>query len=265
MKNDQSSQTVVRLDRDGPLATLTVDHPPMNVWTEEVLAQTVDALAALRREPPRGLLIRAAGEMSSAGADVAFFARADQADAAPRTARYLQEITQAVEQLPCPTVAAIHGLCLTAGFEIALACDLVVASRSTKIGLVEAAIGLTPLLGGTQRLAARVGVARAAEIVMSAKIYDAEQLATWGAINRVYDDDGFAEAATRFASRIAQGPTQAHAATKAVLAAFGEGGVPAADRALPDIAARLWATEDLRTGVASFLEHGPGNATFTGR
>lgn len=255
----------VRIERSDDLATLTVENPPMNVWTEPVLEAAIDAVAELRADPPRGLLVRAAGAMTSAGADVAFFGASDSAQAGPRTARYLSRITEPVAELPCPTVAAIHGLCLTAGFEIALACDLIVAARSTKIGLVEAAIGLTPLLGGTQRLAARVGTGRTAELVMTARIYDADELAAWGAINRVYDDEAFEEASRKFATRLAQGPTRAHAATKAVLRAVAEGGTPAADAALPGVAAELWDTEDLRTGISSFLEHGPGKARFAGR
>ena len=96
-----------------------------------------------------------------------------------------------VEELPLPTVFAAHALCLTAAFELSLACDLLLAAESARFGLVETVVGLTPAMGGTQRLAERAGPARARELVMTGALYDAATLERWNVVNRVLPDDGF--------------------------------------------------------------------------
>jgi enoyl-CoA hydratase/carnithine racemase len=162
-------------------------------------------------------------------------------------------------------VFAAHALCLTASFEISLACDLLLAAESAKFGLVERVVGLTPSMGGPQRLVERAGPARARELVYTGAIFDAETLAGWNVVNRVLPDEGFDAAARAFAMDLATGPTVAHAATKRIVRAALEGGVPAADAIVPEVAGALFDTEDLKGAVASFLEQGPGKATFAGR
>ena len=160
---------------------------------------------------------------------------------------------------------AAHALTLTAAFELSLACDLIVASPKAKFGLVEKVVGLTPSMGGTQRLAERAGPARARELVMTGELFDAATLERWNVVNRVWPDEGFDERARDFARRLADGPTRAHAATKAIVRAQLDGGVLRADHLVPRIAGDLFATEDLQNAVESFLSEGPGKATYTGR
>ncbi len=170
-----------------------------------------------------------------------------------------------LEALEIPTLALVHGLCLTAGLEIALGCDIIWAERSSKFGLVEAVVGLTPGAGGTQRMAERAGPGRAREFVMTGGLYDAEVLERWGVVNRVVDDGTVHEKGMRFAHRLATGPTKAHAATKRIVRAYCEGGVDRADEVTPEQFAELFATEDLKGAVKTFLEEGPGKATFKGK
>ena len=117
-----------------------------------------------------------------------------------------------LEELPLPTVFAAHALCLTAAFELALGCDLLLAAESARFGLVETVVGLTPAMGGTQRLAERAGPARAREFVMTGGLYDAATLERWNVVNRVLPDEGFDEAARAFAlgagRRARRGPTR---------------------------------------------------------
>jgi enoyl-CoA hydratase len=159
----------------------------------------------------------------------------------------------------------VHGLCLTAGFELSLGCDMIWAAESAQFGLVEIVVGLTPLMGGTQRVAERAGPARARELVMSGGLYSAETLERWNVVNRVLPDDQLQEKALRFAQRLAGGPTVANAATKRVVRAFLDEGVRGADARMGEIGAPLFGTEDLQRAVESFLEHGPGKADFEGR
>ena len=125
-----------------------------------------------------------------------------------------------LEALEIPTLSLLHGVCLTWGLEIALGTDIIWASEYARIGLVEANVGLTPGAGGTQRLAQRAGVARAAEFVFTAGFYEAATLHSWGVVNRVVANDDLTAEGMEFARRLAAGPTKAHAATKAILRAF---------------------------------------------
>jgi enoyl-CoA hydratase len=251
-----------RLERDGNLGVLVIDQPPLNLFGRHLVA---DMLAALDDAGgARALLVRAEGDVFTGGADVNVFDGLSVSDAETFT-RELLAITHRIESLPFPTLASVHGLCLTAGLELSLACDMIWAAESAKFGLVEAVIGLTPLMGGTQRVAERAGPARAREFVMSAGLYDAATLERWNVVSRVLPDDELAEKSLRFARRLADGPTQAHAATKRVVRAFLDEGVRGADGRAPRIGASLFGTEDLQRAVRSFLEEGPGKATFEGR
>ncbi len=211
----------------------------------------------------RGLLIRANGRAVSGGVDVHLFEPLTPESGAALW-RSLFELIHQLESLPVPTVFAAHALCLTAAFEVSLACDLLLAAESAKFGLVEIVVGLTPSMGGPQRLAERAGPARARELVYTGELYDAATLERWNVVNRVLPDDGFAEAAREFALRLANGPTRAHAATKAIVATQVAAGTRAADAVTPQLSGALFGTDDLRNAVASFLRDGPGKATYTG-
>lgn len=256
--------TTVRLDRDGGLAVLTIDSPPLNLYTAELQHELGEAIGELEATPPRAVLVRAEGKIVSGGVDVSLFdAQSTAADAKLLFDRMLA-IPDRIAALPVPTVFAAHGLCLTWAFEVAVACDIILASEKAKFGLVERVVGLTPTMGGTQRLAARAGVGRAKEFVMTGATYDAATLERWNVVNRVLPVEGFDEAAREFANDLAHGPTRAHAATKKVLEHFEHGGVAEANEHITTIAATLFDTEDLRGAVKSFLTDGPGKATFTG-
>ena len=256
--------SLVRSERDGPLAIVTLDHPPLNLFTRGLMDDLRDAVSELSASPPRGVLFRAEGKVVSGGVDVHLFDGLSGAQGSELW-RELLELIHVVEELPCPTVFAAHGLCLTAAFELSLACDLLLAAQSARFGLVETVVGLTPAMGGTQRLADRAGPARARELVMTGELYEAATLERWNVVNRVLPDAGFAEAAQDFARRLADGPTRAHAATKAIVAAAVTGGARAADERVPELAGALFDTEDLKAAVRSFLTEGPGRATYSGR
>lgn len=252
----------VELDRSG-LAILTIDAPPLNLYTAELQEELSDTIAVLERDEPRAALIRAEGKVVSGGVDVSLFDT--QSGEAKALFDAMLSLPDRIAALPFPTVFAAHGLCLTWAFEIAVACDIILAAERAKFGLVERVVGLTPAMGGTQRLAARAGVGRAKEFVMTGAIYDAATMERWNVVNRVFPDDVFEAEARAFATDLAEGPTQAYRATKRVLDHFSHGGVPEANEHVTTIAAELFDTEDLRNAVKSFLTEGPGKATFTGR
>jgi enoyl-CoA hydratase len=254
----------VRLEGDGALAVVTLDKPPLNLFDRPLLDDLRAAVDDVAADPPRGLLFRADGRAVSGGVDVHLFDGLT-VDEAATLWRELLDLVHTVEELPLPTVFAAHALCLTAAFELSLGCDLLLAAESARFGLVETVVGLTPAMGGTQRLAERAGPARAREFVMTGELYDAATLERWNVVNRVLPDDGFDAAARDFARKLAEGPTRAHAATKAIVRAQVDGGARAADERVPELAGDLFATEDLKGAVRSFLDKGPGHATYRGR
>ena len=244
---------------------LTLDSPPLNLFDQRMIDDVRAAVEDVAAEPPRALLIRAEGRAVSGGVDVHVFDGLTPEQGSALWDELLGMIDQ-LERLPAPIVFAAHALTLTAAFEIALACDLIVASPKAKFGLVEKVVGLTPSMGGTQRLAERAGSGRARQFVMTGELFGAEELERWGVVNTIFPAEEFDAALAALAAELAAGPTKAHAMTKHILRRFREGGLPAADEAIRTEAADLFATEDLQNAVKTFLEHGgPGHANFEGR
>ncbi len=149
--------TPVRVERAGGLAVVTFDSPPLNLYDDALAGALEQAVAELEASSPRAVLFRADGRVVSGGVDVSVFAALETSADAARLFDGLVGLARRVERLPCPTVFAAHALCLTWAFELALACDLILAAESASFGLVERVIGLTPAMGGTQRLAERAG------------------------------------------------------------------------------------------------------------
>lgn len=258
MTNVLPEGSPLRMTMDGPLAVLTIDNPPKNLFDVAMWDAWKEALRWLGAHPPRALLIRAEGTTVSAGVDVEVFRRMPADEAESFWAEQLAT-TRTLERLPFPTVFAAHSLTLTAAFELALACDLIVATASARFGLVERVVGFTPAMGGTQRLAERAGPGRAREAVMTGRLYRATTLERWGVVNEIFGLATFQADATQYAMDLATGPTIAHAATKRVVSHYLAGGTRAADEALPGIAAGVVRSDDHRTSVAAFLAEGPNH------
>jgi enoyl-CoA hydratase len=247
------------------LTVLTLDSPPLNLFDRRMMDDLAAAIAEVAAAPPRALLIRAEGRAVSGGVDVKIFDGLTPEQGSRLWTEGMRPV-EAVEALPCPVVFAAHALTLTAAFELALGCDLIVAAPKASFGLVETVVGLTPSLGGTQRLAERAGSGRARQFVMSGGVFGAEEMERWGVVNEIFPAEEFDQRSRALAEGLAAGPTKAHAMTKHILKRFREGGIPAADEAVQTEAAELFASEDLKRAVKTFLEHGgPGHATFEGR
>ncbi|MGW4241975.1 enoyl-CoA hydratase/isomerase family protein [Nocardia sp. NPDC004722] len=244
-------------------AILTIAHGPLNLFDKALLDALAVDLAELSANPPRALLVRAEGKLVSGGVDVHVFDGLSEQEGAQLWQTLFAQIIHPLEALPCPVIFAAHSLTLTAAFEMALACDIILAAPKAKFGLVETVVGLTPSMGGPQRLAERAGSGRAREFVMTGDTYPAATMAEWGVVNAIHEDvDTEARA---LLARLADGPTRAHAATKAIIEAWRSGGVAHADSVTPEVSGQLFGTEDLKNAVRSFLEVGPGKATYTGK
>jgi enoyl-CoA hydratase/carnithine racemase len=262
---EAKTKAPIRLERDGNVAAIVLANPPLNLFGDDAWTALVSCIEEVEGSDARALVWRAEGEIFTGGVDVNSFKRVREQGDAGDAFGSLIPVVRRLEELPIPTLALVHGLCLTAGLEISLGCDMIWASESAKFGLVEAVVGLTPGAGGTQRMAERAGPARAAEFVMSGGLYDAATLERWNVVNRVVPDDQLLEKGMKFTRKLADGPTVAHGATKRIIRAYRAGGADGADRVTPDAFAELFASEDLKNALESFLTEGPGKARFEGR
>ena len=258
----------IRIERDGDVAVMVLEDPPLNLYSDRTYEALRACIEELEGSDARCLVWRAEGKLFTGGVDVHVFERMLEGGGGELGGSLLYgsllEPVRRIEKLPIPTLALVHGTCLTWGLEIALGMDMIWAEESAKFGLFEARLGLTPGAGGTQRIAQRAGPGRAAEFVMTADLYDAATLHDWGVVNRVVPDDALLAEGLAFAQRLASGPTRAHAITKRIIHAYKTGGVEEADRLTPDITGTLFQTKDLQNAVRTFLAEGPGKATFEG-
>lgn len=258
-----SSTAAVKFDLDGALGVLTLQHAPHNLLGPALIDGVTDALAEAEKSDVRAVLIKSALKHFSAGADLAMFKEIMKGG--DRLARSPEAFLETLTTFPVPIVAAVHGVCVGGGFELALACDYIIAARSSVIGSVEATLGINPLMGAVQRQVEAAGSLRAKEMSMLGRRYDAETLERWNMINQVVDDDKFLEAAHGVAMELANGPTLAHKATKQLARIAANEGVHAADKVMEEMQKTFWTSQDLKIGVDSLMKNGPGKAKFVGR
>lgn len=251
------------MDMDGAVAILTMQHKPYNLLDKELSFELIKGLEWARQQRARAVVVRSGLRHFSAGADL------DEMVEAARKSDVLDwqpvDVLRAFDEHPAPIVASVHGVCVGGGFEVALASDLVIAAQSAKIGSVEVTVGLHPLMGAVQRLTQRAGAARAKEMTLLGRRYDAATLERWNVINRVVPDEQLDTAALVLAQELAHGPSVANAATKQLVNIAVSDGVAAADDAMCDLQRPIFRSADFFSGVASYNENGVGMATFEGR
>ena len=252
--------TAIVYGTNGPLAVITMTHEPHNLLGPDLMQPLLAALQRASSEHARAVLLKSGLRHFCAGADLALFETRNGSETFDAVATL-----RAFEEYPLPVVCAVHGLCLGGGLELALACDYLVAARSARLGSVEATIGLHPLMGAVQRVAQRAGALRAKEMAMLGRRYDPDTLAAWGLVNLVVDDEDLDATAHAIGLELANGPTVAHTATKALVSVAVNDGVAAADEAMRVVQQPIWTSQDLAEGLRSFGANGPGAARFVGR
>jgi len=253
----------VAFTQDGSLGTITLRNPPMNQIGEQLIGDLIAAIEQAEQAGLRALILKGDGDAFSAGAEVDVFVGRGAEEMRPLIATFL-DLGSRIESLPFPTLAVAHGTCMAGGLELALFCDLIWAAEGTIVGLPESSLGIVPLAGGIERVAARGGLGRARSIALGGGLYKAEEFAAWGIIDRVLPAAELEEKAQRYARKLAAGPTLAYAAVKDIAAAYTRSGIPGADERLLDAAVGLFDTVDAEEGIRSFLESGPGHAVFRG-
>jgi len=255
----------VRVETDQAVATIRLARPPMNALN----AQVQDEIAAAAEQVAADETIRAAviygGEkVFAAGAEIKEMAEASYGRMATDTRR-LQAAFTAVARIGKPVVAAITGYALGGGLELALCADFRVAGESAQAGQPEILLGVIPGAGGTQRLPRLIGPARAKDIIFTGRFVGAQEALAIGLVDKVVPDAEVYDAARALVTRYASGPALAlRAAKQAIDDGLGVDLATGLEIERLNFAA-LFATEDQRTGMRSFVENGPGKATFAGR
>jgi enoyl-CoA hydratase/carnithine racemase len=255
----------VTLEVDGGIGTIRLDRPPMNALNvqlqDELRAAAQDAS---EHDEIAAVVLHGGPKVFAAGADVKEMATWTQADMVRRSVALQASIT-AVARIPKPVVAAVTGYALGGGCELALAADFRVCGDNARLGQPEILLGIIPGAGGTQRLPRLVGPARAKDLIFTGRFVDAAEALAIGLVDQVVPPDDVLDAARALAARFVAGPALALRAAKEAVDAGLEVDLATGLEIERAQFCGLFATADRSAGMASFLEHGPGRAEFTGR
>jgi len=251
----------VKYEIDGAVGVVTLAKLPHNLLDDALLEDLMTAYENVVAEGARAILLRSSMRHFCVGAALQTFGTTSVTHTnKERVARLLD----VMENIPVPTVAALNGGVLGGGVEIALTCDMILAADTAYLGQVEVAVGLHPLLGGTQRLVQRAGVARAKEISMMGRRHTPEAFERWGIINLVVPEEELAASSMSWARQLAAGPTKIIAGIKTLANEAARHGTAAADARQVEINNMIWNTGDRKRGIDAFFTTGPGTAVYKG-
>ena len=238
------------------IATITLNRPEaLNAFSKEVVSEVLQALEDIRSdESVRVVILTGAGEKAfSAGADIKAMIGMN-ASKARELSLMGEKLCLALENLEKPVIAALNGYALGGGLEVAMSCDLRIASEDSRMGQTEINIGLIPGWGGTQRLTRLVGRTKAKEMVFTGKMIDAKTAEQVGIVNMVVPADKFREAVRQFALELALKAPVAIKVAKALIDKGAEIGLDSALALEREGFGVVASTEDLQEGVNAFTE-----------
>jgi enoyl-CoA hydratase len=244
------------------VAVLRLDNPKVNALSIEMLRQIEGAARALIDDPPGAVVVTGGDRVFAAGADISEFGGPDDAR---RVGTAFMSALDCVSSIPRATIAAVSGYALGGGCELALACDFRVASDRATFGQPEVLLGIIPGGGGTQRMARLVGPARTKDIVFTGRQVGAEEALAIGLVDRLVPHERLHDEAVAYAAELAGGAVVAQGLAKRAIDRGLDINLKAGVDLEHELFVEVFATDDATIGVASFREHGPGKATFTGR
>jgi enoyl-CoA hydratase/carnithine racemase len=255
----------VRLEVDEGVATLRLDRPKMNALNaqmqEEIRAAATEASA---RDDVKAVVVYGGERVFAAGADVKEMAEMSYVDMVDRSGR-LQSSFSSVAAIPKPVVAAVTGYALGGGCELALCADVRFAADDAVLGQPEILLGIIPGAGGTQRLTRLVGPSRAKDIIFTGRFVKADEALAIGLVDRVVPAAQVYDEAVAWARQFTCAASYAVRAAKESIDQGLEVDLQTGLAIERQQFAALFATDDRRIGMTSFVEQGPGKAEFTGR
>jgi len=247
--------------RDDGVAVVTLANGKVNPLSRELLGELHQAADELAADLPGAVVITGGDRIFAAGADISQFGGPEEA---AEIGPLFHDAIGAFSALPRFVIAAVSGYALGGGCELALGCDYRIASEKAVFGQPEILLGIIPGGGGTQRLARVVGPSKAKEMCLTGRQVKADEALRIGLADEVVPPDELHDRAFALAAEVAKGALQAQAITKRLI----DGGLSTSlDVGLAlerDGFVEVFGTDDSQIGVASFLEHGPGKAEFTG-
>lgn len=249
-----SDQKVVELAIDEGVGVITINNPPVNALTLDVRSQLKDVLQEVEQNKDiRAIVVTGAGpKCFVAGADIKDFP--NQFEVGPReNATIYKKMFSYLENTPRPVIAALNGLALGGGLELALSCDLRIADEKAKFGLTEVTLGLVPGLGGTQRLARLVGPAKAKELLFTGKMVKADEAMQLGLVNQVVPNGEALNEALKLAKKLAKGAGVAIGCDKYLVNKGLELNLEEALELEMQYVEKVFKTEDLREGLDAFI------------
>jgi enoyl-CoA hydratase/carnithine racemase len=250
---------------DDGVGEITLSRPPVNALSGPVARELTGVVDEVRDdERVRAVVVWGGDRVFAAGADIKEMGELDSIQMQRHIAAFQDALTR-LEQLPLISIAAITGYALGGGCELALACDLRVCAADAQLGQPEILLGVIPGAGGTQRLPRLIGAGRAKELIYSGRFVGAEEALRIGLVTEVVPREEVHGRATEIARGYASGPTVALAAAKFAVQNGLEADLTSGLHIERQAFAALFATEDQRIGMRSFVEHGPGKAKFVGR
>jgi enoyl-CoA hydratase len=248
--------------RPDGVALVRLDRPKMNALSRELLSQLSAVASELSMDPPGAVVIWGGERIFAAGAEITELR--GPAEAAEVTGSFHAAL-DAVAAIPRATIAAICGFALGGGCELALACDFRVAADKAKLGQPEMLLGIIPGGGGTQRLPRLIGPARAKDLILTGRQVGTDEAERIGLVDRVVPSADVLETALSWAAELARGPVVAQGLAKRAIDAGLAGSLAEGLSLERDLFVESFRTEDAGIGVRSFLEQGPGKASFLGR
>jgi enoyl-CoA hydratase len=255
----------VRLEVEGAVGTIRLDRPKMNAINSQLRAELEEcAREATDRTDVRAVILYGGERVFAAGADIKEMEVISYADMVA-WGQKLQEALKVVASIPKPVVAAVTGYALGGGFELSLTADFRVLGESAQVGVPEILLGVIPGAGGTQRLPRLIGPAKAKDLIFTGRFVKADEALALGIADKVVPDTDVYTAAFAMASQWAEGPAVALRAAKQAVDQGLELDLDNGLRLETSLFAGLFATDDQKAGMKSFVENGPGMATFTGR
>lgn len=245
--------TSLLIEQRGRVGLVTLHRPQaLNALNQVLLSELAQALMAFDAEEGVGAMVLTGGERAfAAGADIREMAEASEAEMRQKG---FVDLFDGLRRIKKPLVAAVSGFALGGGCELALACDIILASETARFGLPEVTIGVIPGAGGTQRLTHIVGKTLAMEMILNNRHLTAAEAAQFGLVNRVLPVERLLDESIALAKSLAaRAPLAARAAKQAVNQAF-EGSLSQGLSEERDLFYRLFATEDQKEGMRAFLE-----------
>jgi enoyl-CoA hydratase len=254
---------LLRVEVEERVATIRLDRPPMNAISSAMQEELRAAATQVSENADvRAVVVYGGEKVFAAGADVKEFAGQDHAFMVRDAARVVSSI-DAIARIPKPVIAAVTGFALGGGCELALAADFRVSADDAKWGQPEIQLGIIPGMGGTQRLPRLVGPAKAKDLIYTGRFVDAQEALEIGLVDAVVPAGEVYATAITMAKKLVKGPALALAAAKAAIDGGLDGDLASGLRLESHLFASVFATEDSRIGIASFVEKGPGKAVFT--